>query len=378
MTDNHRSAVSMPASPTKSGIARAFMVLGLIHDRPSQSNASALVRQTGLPATTVRRILATLKHEGAIVPTGNGYYRSTWYRTKTGSVKIGYCGQSQSDSFALDVAASVQRAATEAGFRLIQYDNQYSPDAALRNVKKMIQEKVDVAIEFQTFASVSTRISKRLDAAQIPLIAVDIPHPGAAFFGADNTSAGRYDGVALGRFAKEQWDGQADALLLITLRAAGDTPQQRIEGIKTGVRSVLKHKVNTLVIDANGTFESGLRATRRVLRSWTKPVRVLLSGINDPSVLGALAAFEEAGRQADCIAVGQNATSDARAALKIRGKRFFASVAYYPERYGTKLIKIARQILADKTQIRASEFTTHKLITRTNIDQEYAHEAGIR
>ena len=84
------------------------------------------------------------------------------------------------------------------------------------------------------------------------------------------------------------------------------------------------------------TFE----AMRRHLRT-SKAKRMIVGAINDPSALGALHAFEEAGRTSACAIMGQNASPEGRAELREAGTRLIGSVAYFPEKYGSEIIAVA-------------------------------------
>ena len=57
--------------------------------------------------------------------------------------------------------------------------------------------------------------------ADIPLIAIDIPHPGATYFGANNYGAGLIGGRYLGRWAKQHWQGTVDEIVFLELPRAG-------------------------------------------------------------------------------------------------------------------------------------------------------------
>lgn len=60
-------------------------------------------------------------------------------------------------------------------------------------------KKVDLAIEFQTEEHVAAVVAAKYREANIPVIAIDIPHPGATFYGANNYEAGMIGGRYLGR-----------------------------------------------------------------------------------------------------------------------------------------------------------------------------------
>ena len=93
----------------------------------------------------------------------------------------------------------------------------------------------------------------------------------------------------------------------------------------------------------------------------------------NPSALGALRAFEEAGRLTNCVVVGQNADPEGRAELRKANTSFIGSVAFFPDRYGDALIRLALDILTHKPTPPAV-FMKHQLITRYNVDHVYPND----
>jgi ABC-type sugar transport system substrate-binding protein len=68
--------------------------------------------------------------------------------------------------------------------------------------------RVDLVIEFQIDQHVAPVVADKIDAAGIPLIAVDIPHPHATFFGVNNYRVGFEAGECLAHYAKRTWAGK--------------------------------------------------------------------------------------------------------------------------------------------------------------------------
>ena len=98
-----------------------------------------------------------------------------------------------------------------------------------------------------------------------------------------------------------------------------------------------------------------------------------MGAATDPSALGALRAFQEAGRANDCAIVGHNAEPDGRAELREPRTRLIGSVAYFPEKYGAGVIRLALDILARKATPPAV-FIRHLLITPENVDHFYPND----
>ena len=206
------------------------------------------------------------------------------------------------------------------------------------------------------------------------MIAIDIPHPGATYFGANNYEAGLLAGRHLARWAKQHWTGTAE-ILLLELARAGSLPAARGRGVVAGIREVIHEAAGWPVvsIDADGQFKTALERVRKHLRE-TKSSRILVGAANDPSALGAARAFQESGRSDSCAIVGQNAEPDARAELRQPRTPLIASVGYFPERYGDGLIRLALEILG-RRPVAPAMFVKHQIVTRENVDHLYPNDA---
>jgi len=332
---------------------------------------SELVERSGLSKTTCFRLMQSLIRGGLVERAGKGAYRSHVRSPASPAFTIGFAAQTDDSEFSRDVSRSVHRVAEREQLRLIAVNNRYSAKTALSNADLLIREGVNLVLEFQTYEHVAPIISSKFLDAKIPVIAIEIPHPGAVYFGADNYQAGVIGGRALGRWAKKNWNGVVEELLLLELSIAGPLPQLRITGMVAGLGEILPGiKACPVVrLDGKGAFEHSLDVVRRHMRRSTLK-RTLIAAVNDPSALGALRAFEEAGRQQFCAVMGQNAIRDARAELRRKGTRLIGSVGYFPERYGDELIPLAIAML-QKRPVPPAVFVKHELITPENVGLIY-------
>jgi ribose transport system substrate-binding protein len=112
---------------------------------------------------------------------------------------------------------------------------------------------------------------------------------------------------------------------------------------------------------------------RKHLRE-SKAHRVLVGAANDSSALGALRAFEEAGRAQDCAIAGQNAEPEAHAELRSPNASLIAPMAFFPEKYGDGLLRLALDTMARKA-VPPAVFTTHQVITPENVDHFYPNDS---
>jgi ribose transport system substrate-binding protein len=250
-------------------------------------------------------------------------------------------------------------------------NNRYSAREALRNADLLIKERVDLVLEYQTYERVAPVIASKFLEANTPVIAIEIPHPGATYFGANNYKAGLIGGKALGRWAREHWDGKVDQLVLLELPIAGSLLELRITGLVDGLRAELPSMVNVPVAHLNGRgdFEQVLEVIRQYLRR-APARRTLIGTVNDVCALAALRAFEEAGASERCAIVGQNAIRETRNELRRPGTRLIGTVAYFPERYGDELIPLAIGMLQNRS-VPSTVFVKHQLITPRNVDLIY-------
>jgi ribose transport system substrate-binding protein len=333
-----------------------------------------IVQRSGLPKTMCFRLLYTLEKCGMVEKVSTNLYQVITRPAKQRLCRLGYAAQGTNYEFSREVSSSLQRAAREEGIELIALDNRYSPKIAQRNADLLVREKVDLAIEFQTDETIAPIVAAKYREAGIPMIAIDIPHPGATYYGANNYEAGLIAGRYLGRWAKEHWDSEVDEIIMLELPRAGNLPQMRLTGMLVGINLTLATAKNCRITHLNGDGELGpsFEAVRRHLRN-SNSRHILVGAINDVSAIGALRAFEEAGRGGACAVMGQNASPEGRAEIRRPSTRLIGSVAFFPEQYGPNLVKLSLDIL-NKKAVPPAVFVDHKLVTATTIDHFYPND----
>jgi len=360
-----------------------YLVKSLVHaSRVLDSFQSAgealrlrdIVARTGFNKATCFRLLYTLHQCGFLDRVDENSYRLTSEVRRRRLYRIGYAAQGQDSSFDREVVFGLKRAAEREQVELIVADNRYQPKIALRSADYLIRQRIDLVIEFQADEVVAPDIATKYLEANIPIIAIDIPHPGATYFGANNYRAGLMAGHYLARWARKHWNGEADEILVIELHRAGSLPRVRMRGLRTGLSQAMKtpEPCRMVTIDGDGQFQITLERVRKHLRE-SRARRILVGAANDSSALGALRAFQEAGRSEECAVVGQNAEPEARTELRSPRTRLIASVAYFPEQYGDGLVRLALDILAHKP-VPPAVFTNHQLISPENVDHFYPND----
>ena len=148
----------------------------------------------------------------------------------------------------------------------------------------------------------------------------------------------------------------------------------RLTGMLVGMKEampVLERRPVTL-LDGDGKFSDSFEAMRKHLRT-AKSKNMLVGASNDASALGALRAFQEAGRTDCCAIMGQNASPEGRAELRLSGTRMIGSVAFFPEKYGDDLVRVALDIL-NRRPVPPAVFVKHQLITPETVNHVYPND----
>ena len=287
--------------------------------------------------------------------------------------KIGFANLGENMWFAVDVRRGLEQAAQNvSNIDLIVADNQLSGEVALRVADRLIAEGVDLAIEYQIDEKVGGLLMDKFNRANIPVIAVDIPLVGATYFGVDHYRAGHMAGVALGRWLIEHWDGTFDHLIILEEKRPGALPATRIQGQLDGLQEVIGEvpASQVLYLDSGNTTEISQAHMLQTLQELPDARRLAIISFNDDAAFGAICAARELGREDDIVIVGQGADRIVRKEIRHPESRLVGSTAYWPEKYGEKLIQVATKILNGEP-VPPAVYNEHTFITQDNIDEFY-------
>jgi ribose transport system substrate-binding protein len=114
---------------------------------------------------------------------------------------IGFANLQRGITFCALVEEGIKAEAKAAGVDLVVADNNLDGATALTNAESFINRNVDYVIEFQTDANFGATIMQKMKDADIKVVAIDIPMPGATFFGVNNPRAGFMGGSYLAQAA---------------------------------------------------------------------------------------------------------------------------------------------------------------------------------
>ncbi|HEY1804791.1 MAG TPA: substrate-binding domain-containing protein [Terracidiphilus sp.] len=329
-------------------LSKALDVLELLEQDHTPLALEDIYQRTNISKTSVYRILKTLVHRGYLAQTPNGQYRLV---SRPRRLRFGFAVQSAEMPFSEAVARSVTAAAASAGVELIVLDNRYDPDVAARNAEEFVAKRVDLALEFQVEEAAAPRVAHIFKKAEIPMVAIDVPHPNATYFGVDNFEVGYEAAALLAQYAQRHWKGKVDRVVGIGFREAGSFVEHRITGAFDGIRErFVELTADQFVqIDGRGMREASHRAMSAYLGGRKGGELTLVAAANDSSALGVLDAVREAGEEPNFAIVGQDCIPEVIDEMRKRSSAIIGSVSHEAETYGPRLIQLGISILRGYT-----------------------------
>ena len=282
------------------------------------------------------------------------------------SYVFGFANLQRDIPFGIEVEKGIQQNADAAGITLQIADNRLDGPTALANAQSFVQRNVDYVIEFQTDVNFGPQVMNVFNPAGIKVTAIDIPMPGALFFGANNPKSGFLGGsyLATAAIAKFGADKVAKGYFVDgMLPQSGAIPAMRTEGQIAGFKSVVDGFPDAQIIqfDSKNTMQESFTQMSNVIGRIPAGVPIMATGINDQVGLGIIQAVKAANRTDDLIVTGNG--GDETKAL-VTEPTLAASTGYFPERYGNFLIPMALEQLAGKT-VPPAVLMTHYMLTKS-------------
>jgi ribose transport system substrate-binding protein len=159
-------------------VGRACDILSLLHSSDQPLKLAEICARLGLAPPTAFRVIDTLCAKGLVERPGHSGYRTVGLAPRENHFRLGYAAQSSEFAFSRTTAHSMEEAAKAARIELLMVNNRFSRTVALKNADHFVRQKVDLVVEFQTFVEIAPILASKYHDAGIPMIAVEIPHPG--------------------------------------------------------------------------------------------------------------------------------------------------------------------------------------------------------
>jgi ribose transport system substrate-binding protein len=342
-------------------VSKCLDILEQLENHHEPQTLEEIFRVTQISKTSVYRILKTLVHRGYVSQAQNGQYRLA---ARPRRLRFGFAAQSAEMPFSVAVTHSIKAAAAAAGVELLLLDNRYDPTMAVQNAEECVKMRVDLMLEFQIEEAVAPRIAHIFKKADIPLIAIDVPHPNATYFGVDNFESGYEAGTLLAQYALSKWKGNADWVLGIGFGEAGTFVQSRITGAFDSISEKLPGipADRYLQIEGRGMRDASRIAFSEFLRDKPMRKRMLIAASTDSSALGVLDAIRESKREQDCAIVGQDCIPEVIAELQSGKGALIGSISHEADSYGPRLIQLGISLLRGYTTP-PYNYVHHRVVT---------------
>jgi len=349
-------------------LSKALDVIELLEQDHAPVSLEDVYQKTQISKTSVYRILKTLVHRGYVAQSQNGLYRLV---SRPRRLRFGFAAQSGEMPFSVAVAQSVTMAAAASGVELLTLDNRYDPDIAIQNALEFVEKRVDLVLEFQVEEHAAPRVAHIFKKADIPLVAIDVPHPNATYFGVDNFEVGYEAGSLLAQHAQRKWKSKVDWVLGVGFSEAGSFVQSRITGAFEGIRERLTEipAERFLQIEGRGMRQPSQAAVTEFLRGRTPGERILVASATDSSALGVLDAARQAGREADFAIVGQDCIPEAIEEMRLGKSALVGSISHEAESYGPRLIQLGIALLRGYT-VPPYNYVRHRVVTPETLGAE--------
>jgi ABC-type sugar transport system substrate-binding protein len=265
---------------------------------------AATTAQAAAPTSAPAAAAATTAPAAAPAPT-----LSTAAGAPAGKLKVGMAVGGNTCCEWMKAQGDVARAlAQQRGWEYVELSNNNDGPTAIKNADIFIQQGVNAVIEFNGQPSVNPVLAQKFAAAKIPVITYDIAQPGFYFVGIDNQAAGLAGGEALGQIAKDKWNCQPDLVISAEGEGAGIVNTWRTGGMRDGLKQVCPDIAEDKYVsfESNGQASVGLPVARDLLAAHPEAKKMLVVGLNDGGVLGAIQAAEQLGRDQEIIGWGQD------------------------------------------------------------------------
>lgn len=342
-------------------LSKGLDVLELLEQNHGPISLEDVYKGTQISKTSVYRILKTLTHRGYVAQTQNGLYRLV---ARPRRLRFGFAVQSAELPFSQAVSRSVSAAAAAAGIELVVLDNRFDTEMAVKNAEELVARRVDLVLEFQAEESVGPRVANVFKKADIPVIAIDVPHPNATYFGVDNFECGIEAGALLVHHAQRKWKGHVDWVIGVGFNEAGSFVQSRITGAFDAVGQRLRGipADRFVQLDGRGSRNPSRLVASEFFQKTPSGHHILIAAATDSSAMGVLDAARQHGRESDIAIVGQDCIQEAVEEMTTGQSAFIGTISHEADTYGPRLIQLGISMLRGYA-VPPYNYVRHKVIT---------------
>jgi ribose transport system substrate-binding protein len=289
---------------------------------------------------------------------------------------LGISNFRDSFEFCARVHQNIEEWAKKYNIKTVYAEANMEPEKIKANLDTFALQGVDAIFEFNWLTDVTAKWMK--DNPGIVMVTGDYIVPGAYYFGANQYQAGVVLGEYLAGQVKKRWNGKVDAILLAACYQCGELLIKRMDGILDGFRETYKDFPDSKVFrfENNNPTSQQPQNTKQIVTDFATAhpnmTHIVVGTNNDEGGMGALAAVETMGKEANFFVVSHGGDSPFRDKLRAgKGDVWIGSVAYMPERYGEFMIPWLKDILDKKPNVPKEMSPKHFVLTKDNVDKYY-------
>lgn len=284
-------------------------------------------------------------------------------------------------------------AAETAGVRIKRYNNNNDPQTSVNNARLMLQDKPDLILEYIGIEGIGGSIARMVEQAKVPLVAINVPIPGAYWFNLVNREIGANTAEAVVPLAKAKgWTASDTTVLIVQGSQAGTEVNDCVRyfyvtaaSAMPGMDQVQPTAITPLTtkigksgiqVDGKGTLTDSYAAVKSVLQILPADRHILLYAINDDSTLGAWRAITESNRVGNTLVAGLGGSVAALKELRTNSN-WVAEGSIFTSHWGQYLIAMGVAIMRGVKPPPLTK-TPQVILTKDTVDKYYDAEGKVK
>jgi ribose transport system substrate-binding protein len=282
--------------------------------------------------------------------------------------RIGYISLDDDIAFVRSASDSIRSSVAAAGLELVTCDADWTREGVLACADYLGDIGIDGLISFQPFGDLAGQVCEMTGAVPTAGIVFDQGPCQVTRLAIDQAESGRLAGQAVGRFARKRWDCEISAFVSLESSDRDVEGRARMDGYRAGYEEQCPMPSRTPVLDGADRLVTAQTQVARLLES-LRGRRIIVAGINEDAILGAMAAAGEAGRRDDLWYSGQLADPPIRRHIAC-DPHYLASVSQSPERFGSEVVPVLLRAM-DGHDVPSTLQAPLTLITADNVREAF-------
>ena len=225
----------------------------------------------------------------------------------------------------------------------------------------LLEEKVDLLIDFSLDFENSVFISERLNAAGLKILSVDNPIPGAIYFGAMISQAGIIAGDHAAQLIHEHWNGALDHIIVLTHDYHDSRIDLRTTSTITTLNKSMKRQPKVSRIYWKHNDAESVKDPDLFLNAAVPSEKCLIIPSDLEILIESYEIIIKNRNNINTLIISQNYSPLLEENVIHANSPLLGYVSYHPERYGKEIINLALKMLNNEN-INQMNYTEHEWI----------------